>query len=156
MDRYELSFRVRSGNLLGMKTCPKCQQDKSIDDFPRKGKGAHFCCKLCQRAYMKTHYQKNKKAYKAKAKKNRKVFESRVKPYLDWLKSIPCADCGRTWPPCAMDFDHVRGNKKFNVSAFSGAGWNQDLIQEEIEKCEVVCACCHRIRTAERSHGLVR
>jgi hypothetical protein len=26
-------------------------------------------------------------------------------------------------------------------------GYAWDLIQNEIDKCEIVCACCHRIRT---------
>lgn len=64
------------------------------------------------------------------------------------LKADPCKDCGCTFPPCAMDFDHCRGQKKFEVSR--GLDKPLSAVLEEIEKCDLVCACCHRIRTAKR------
>jgi hypothetical protein len=67
------------------------------------------------------------------------------------LKSKPCLDCGGKFPPECMDFDHVRGEKRDNLSSI------RDLsvpnIMEEIEKCEVVCANCHRVRTQRRRSG---
>lgn len=70
------------------------------------------------------------------------------KRWLNDLKSVPCADCGWEYPPECMDFDHVKGEKLKNVSALIGAA--QEILEEEIEKCEVVCANCHRIRTKSR------
>lgn len=61
------------------------------------------------------------------------------------LKSAPCSDCNKTFPPVAMDFDHVRGNKLSNVSLMMFA--TTEAILAEIAKCDLVCACCHRIRT---------
>lgn len=60
----------------------------------------------------------------------------------------PCYDCGATPPPECLDFDHVSGIKLFNVSAMAGKPW--ELVREEIDKCQLVCACCHRIRTQQR------
>jgi hypothetical protein len=51
-----------------------------------------------------------------------------------------------------MDFDHVRGEKLFDVSRMVGPGLSLELIKAEIAKCDVVCANCHRIRTFERRH----
>lgn len=72
----------------------------------------------------------------------------------DWLNGIKvlagCKDCGLHTPPEALTFDHVRGEKKFDI----GPSWNQGraAIEAEIAKCEVVCANCHNIRTkASRS-----
>jgi hypothetical protein len=48
-----------------------------------------------------------------------------------------------------MDFDHVRGEKKFNVAHFIYTGSYQ-AVQDEIAKCEVVCSNCHRLRTGAR------
>jgi len=61
--------------------------------------------------------------------------------------AIGCADCGYQENPRAMDFDHVRGQKKFGVIA----GWGKKMttIMDEIEKCEVRCSNCHRIKTWE-------
>lgn len=58
-------------------------------------------------------------------------------------------DCGNSFPPYVMDFDHVRGEKLGNVSSMCN---NRPLttIMKEIEKCDLVCANCHRIRTQKR------
>lgn len=47
-----------------------------------------------------------------------------------------------------MDFDHVRGVKLANVSRLIAAPTH--LLLAEIEKCELVCAACHRTRTSSR------
>lgn len=60
-----------------------------------------------------------------------------------------CADCGFNSHPEALDFDHLR-DKKFSISSAFIGGLSLKKILVEIEKCEVVCANCHRIRTASR------
>lgn len=65
------------------------------------------------------------------------------------LKGEPCTDCGDTFRPEAMDFDHVRGVKVANVSDMVGRPTRELL--EEIAKCELVCAVCHRVRTVDRA-----
>jgi len=56
-------------------------------------------------------------------------------------------DCGYRGHPAALDFDHVRGEKTMAVSLMAEryASWAKVL--EEIEKCVVRCANCHRIKT---------
>ena len=61
-----------------------------------------------------------------------------------------CVDCGYAEDAIALDFDHVRGEKIANVSKMAKALVAWDLVLDEIAKCEVVCANCHRIRTRER------
>ena len=69
------------------------------------------------------------------------------------LKMRPCADCGVQWPPVAMDFDHRPGHHKaFNIGA-TVASHSVEQIVAEADKCDVVCACCHRLRTHERRLG---
>lgn len=60
-----------------------------------------------------------------------------------------CFDCGYKEHPEALDFDHLR-DKKSMITTAVRSGWSIVRIMEEIEKCEVVCANCHRIRTANR------
>lgn len=54
-----------------------------------------------------------------------------------------CVDCGYNDSPYALDFDHVRGVKVKNICQFHSLA--KALV--EIEKCEVRCANCHRIKT---------
>ncbi|MGH7894856.1 MAG: hypothetical protein ACREQL_09315, partial [Candidatus Binatia bacterium] len=63
-----------------------------------------------------------------------------------------CADCGYNSHPDALEFDHVpgRGAKVAPVSALVGNDRAWPAIAAEIAKCDVVCANCHRIRTANR------
>lgn len=58
-----------------------------------------------------------------------------------------CADCGYAQHPAALDFDHL-SNKSFAIAQGRDRKWT--LILEEIAKCDVVCANCHRIRTVNR------
>jgi hypothetical protein len=69
---------------------------------------------------------------------------------LDALKDFPCADCGNRFPPVCMDFDHRPGEVKlFNIGRnMHSRKWAETLA--EIDKCDLVCANCHRIRTHSR------
>ena len=72
---------------------------------------------------------------------------------INKLKHVPCIDCHVLFPPECMDFDHVRGEKLFNISIGVGTRKGIKTILAEIAKCEVVCANCHRIRTQRRRVG---
>lgn len=103
----------------------------------------------------KTQSQANK-AY-AVSRKGREVRwrlqderNRRVRDLLSRLKDRPCADCGGRFPTVCMDFDHRPGTeKKFSVSGASSR--KHEAIMDEVAKCDVVCANCHRIRTAARN-----
>jgi hypothetical protein len=68
--------------------------------------------------------------------------------YILILKSDPCIDCKKKYPPECMQFDHVYGKKNFNI----GSNRSNKSIDytKEIEKCELVCANCHARRTWKR------
>jgi len=59
-----------------------------------------------------------------------------------------CADCGYRRYHEALDFDHVRGKKEFALSYALNYSLKRAL--REVAKCDVVCATCHRERTARR------
>ena len=70
----------------------------------------------------------------------------RKRDFINKLKGRPCMDCKKIFPPYVMDFDHRdKSTKRFNVALMLRQGW--DKIKEEIDKCDIVCANCHRIRT---------
>ena len=68
--------------------------------------------------------------------------------YVNSLKrESPCTDCGKCFHPVAMDYDHVRGEKIVNIAYLVNKAFPLESIKEEIEKCELVCSNCHRVRT---------
>lgn len=93
---------------------------------------------------------KSRPEVRAREQERSKAHDAHIKHILDSIKlTAGCIDCGYREHPVAMDFDHLPGTKKlFNVSQ---ALWRPlATILAEIEKCEVVCANCHRIRTYRR------
>lgn len=81
------------------------------------------------------------------------AFKLRRRALLDAEKSKPCIDCLHAFPPVVMDFDHRNPEEKlFSISA--NFRTNERLLREEIAKCDVVCANCHRIREGRRRAGL--
>jgi hypothetical protein len=69
----------------------------------------------------------------------------------EYLAANPCVDCGEA-DPVVLEFDHVRGQKRKVMSTLVAEGYSLKAIKEEIAKCDVVCANCHRRRTAHRGN----
>lgn len=111
-----------------------------------------------QKRYAQSEAGKAKrKAYRStgawKAKRNA-YNQQRTQTRARWIKAYKlsrgCMDCGYKDHPEALDFDHRPGvQKQFEISAVCKNG-NMDRLMAEIEKCDVVCANCHRVRTANR------
>ena len=90
----------------------------------------------------------NRARHVAQVAERRRKRAARHRRLVADLKSQPCQDCGQTFPPHVMDFDHV-GEKTGEVSKYVYTSGTATLLAE-IERCDVVCANCHRIRTYER------
>lgn len=83
----------------------------------------------------------------------RKRAENRA--WLDAYKvEKGCADCGYNAHPRALDFDHIGTDKIADVGWLVHAVVSWTRILAEIAKCEVVCANCHRVRTADREDAI--
>jgi hypothetical protein len=67
---------------------------------------------------------------------------------LEYLSTRACLDCGER-DTRVLEFDHV-GEKTAAVGALVGLATRVDLIEAEIQNCEVVCCNCHRRRTYRR------
>ena len=84
----------------------------------------------------------------------KKTAQNRHRKHQKWMdeqKALRggCVDCGYNAHPAALDWDHLPGSKKlFSIGQEKYRPIPQLL--EEIAKCELVCANCHRIRTATR------
>lgn len=66
---------------------------------------------------------------------------------MDEAKSAPCIDCGESYAPAVMDFHHRDPTTKHSSLALM-RGYSETRLREEIAKCDVLCANCHRRRHA--------
>lgn len=126
---------------MNMKKCSKCNLNKSDSEFIA-GKSKRYHCHSCQKQYVREHYKKNRKQYYERNKKRKVEVIQEVKLYLESKK---CVDCNID-DIRVLEFDHVRGKKHKHLSRLiHESTW--PIVKKEIEKCDVVCANCHRIRT---------
>ena len=91
------------------------------------------------------HYRNNKEAYKARSKK----LKQEMRDWLNKEKDVPCMDCGCSYPYYVMDLDHRDPtNKVAEIGILVNRGsWSK--LKAERNKCDIICANCHR----ERTHG---
>jgi len=101
-----------------------------------------------ERAYQRSHYQRNKELYKRRALASREQQRRKHRLFIrQYLESHPCADCGNA-DIRVLQFDHVeRGPDNRRISSLIGT---HKKLLAEIERCEVRCANCHMIRTGEQ------
>lgn len=101
-----------------------------------------------QRAASRRHYDANKERLKQRAKEH----DLEKKEYIRGKKRCPCADCGVQYPYYVMQFDHLPEFQKLRPLALM---WERSWkdIDDEIAKCEVVCANCHAERTFQRTQA---
>ena len=98
-----------------------------------------------RKAASKRHYEANKANYMLRNKR----YRLEIRKYVHDIKeSTPCADCHIKFPYFVMDFDHIN-DKVSNVSFLTATG-RIGAVKKELEKCEIVCANCHRLRTHQR------
>jgi len=121
-----------------MQTCRTCGETLPFDSFYKNAgstNGRLQRCKTCCIARYRSGVIE-------RAKRDRAYFQ-RIKVERG------CTDCGYNAHAVALDFDHLPGAVKLYRVA-SMAGLRRALVDAEIAKCEVVCANCHRVRTATR------
>jgi hypothetical protein len=78
----------------------------------------------------------------------------KIEQLIKAIRSLPCSDCGQTFLPIAMDLDHPPGAEK--IAEVSRLMYQKAPFMEicaEVEKCDLVCSNCHRLRTEGRWHG---
>lgn len=117
----------------------------TIHDCTGENRGHGLCSKHYSRA--KRHGDPH---YLGRAESTKGVTQKVKREYVGALKlERGCTDCGYAAHPAALDFDHLPGTIKVrDIKQGQQLGWQALL--NEIDKCEVVCANCHRIRTYER------
>ncbi len=138
-----------------MKICSKCKEAKPLDAFGNYAKspdGLFPQCKECKRGYDHRYYRNKAGRKESIAQSNESRRQVRIRLVNEHLQKHPCVDCGNA-DVRVLDFDHVRGTKLGNISNMVHKLSPVNSIIEEIAKCEVRCANCHRIVTHERRNA---
>ncbi len=145
--------------------CHKCKEEKLATLFHKnksKKNGFADYCKDCKKEAARKEYTTHKKRYAehrdnyrklhpdsyriGNNRRSKKIHKERV-AFIQTFKNVPCQDCGNTYDPEVMDFDHIDGKIK-NVSQMTT--YSKERILQEIQKCDVICSNCHRLRTKIR------
>lgn len=138
-----------------MRVCNRCGQAKDPEEFSARGGKKQPWCRECNRAYAREYYRNNQTKLKSDINQLRRARVAANRQFLlAYLSSRSCADCGEN-DPIVLEFDHVRGKKRYLISSLIHEGYSLQTLMKEIEKCDVVCANCHRRRTA-RTFGTYR
>lgn len=128
-----------------MKEEGKCISCKQIND--RKNK---CYCTNCKNLRIDKYYknEKSKEYQKIYQKEFRKISKQKFRKFLDTIKiHYKCLNPMCLWAgdikPCQLDFHHLK-DKKFNIASTKT---KMKLMILEMNKCTIVCACCHRLIT---------
>lgn len=101
------------------------------------------------REYRRRWYLKNRDYAIDKSAKRRKDTQ-------EWFNRFKltkkCLNCGESHPACLVFHHRDLSKKDICVSKVANRGWGKKRILEEIEKCDVLCANCHRKLHWEQKH----
>lgn len=111
------------------KICVKCCKSLELNNYRYDKSCARYRteCKACEASYRRDR---------------RILFSEQQKFVFKYLSSHPCYSCNER-NPIVLDFHHTR-NKSFDISTMIKDCCSLPLIQQEINKCIVLCANCHR------------
>jgi len=127
-------------------TCSKHNEDKVLY-------GTQWKCRSCNREYQQKWFATNRATQRERVKRNNIKGAKRNRAYVwDLLRNSVCHDCGLVGSEDAnwvvFEFDHRdRETKEALVSQLIYKPASLKTLKAEIEKCDVVCANCHRRRT---------
>lgn len=140
------------------KTCTTCNKRKSIEKgFYTWNNKTRSDCKSCHKVTMRPrsrrHYRNNKKYYLDRNKRHRMEMRAFVR---EQKTGKCCMDCKERHPWWRLDFDHRDGkSKSFALAQVENNAWTKKAAMLEMQKCDLVCANCHRDRTHNRRIGIV-
>jgi hypothetical protein len=128
-----------------LRRCGRCRHQLPPERFNRLGTERQWWCRSCFAAYFRARGDLHRRQSNAAKIVRTQALREHV---LDYLRQTPCVDCGER-DPIVLEFDHV-GEKAASISELLSDGASMKAVDAEIARCEVVCANCHRRRTAIR------
>lgn len=135
-----------------LKRCAHCQQLKPLDEFALHNRvlgTRQKQCRDCMRRFNQESYNRRKEQYRDDIYRHRERRRQEARQFVwEYLSTHPCVDCGES-DPTVLEFDHLNpADKRKDVSELAGGRYSLETISEEITKCVVRCANCHRRKTA--------
>ena len=109
------------------------------------GEGRQHWCRECFRGYFRERGDLHRAQAHGATEARRQPIRERL---LGEVRVRGCADCG-VRDPRVLEFDHV-GAKSASIAGLLNRGASIDEVEAELASCDVVCANCHRQRTARR------
>jgi hypothetical protein len=137
----------------GLKRCSKCKRELATTEFNKRTAapdGLQPKCRECSREWHRTNREARNRQIHARQRAIRSTLFDQLREYL---LGHPCVDCGQR-DLLVLEFDHIGDDKTMNVSKMMRLEERWPRILDEIAKCEVVCANCHRLRTQERTKSV--
>jgi hypothetical protein len=136
-----------------MKHCIRCGETKSESEFNIRNfekKLLQYVCRQCQREQAKERYLSNKTKVLAINRASTQKSQIQAAIFIrEYLSDKACVDC-READIAVLTFDHVRSEKKHNISNMISRGYNIETIKSELRKTEIVCFNCHMRRERKR------
>lgn len=127
-----------------MKVCSKCSTEKLASEFytsTRTKDGLQSRCKQCNKTDHEQHYVKDKQKYVARSRTRRlRIAEE----YATWKSMQVCCKCGESDEVC-LDAHHLDpSQKEYSLSKLGMEEFGSNKWNDELAKCIIVCANCHR------------
>jgi Homeodomain-like domain len=128
-----------------LRRCGRCGHQLPSECFNRLGAGRQWWCRSCFAGCFRARGDLHRRQSNAARIARAQVLREHV---LDHLRRTPCVDYAQR-DPVVLEFDHI-GEKAASISKLISDAASMNAVDAEIARCEVVCANCHRRRTAFR------
>lgn len=134
-----------------IKKCNKCNIVKPIEVFQKRSSnvdGYTNTCKECKREYDNQYHKNRTKESKHHKYVLQKERIQKIRKFIyTYLQNKCCNICGES-DIVVLEFHHTK-DKLFNISDGIKRAYSLNKIKKEIDKCEILCANCHRKVTAK-------
>lgn len=139
-----------------MKACTKCSVEKPVSEYfirDKKSGRLHAQCKTCYKEHRKTyaaeHYRKYGNQYRERAKIRRAAVRQDLQAhFIAYMRGKSCAHCGEN-DMRVLEFDHIDpSTKRMGIARAMTHGKSWAFIRAEMDLCQILCANCHKKRTA--------
>ena len=130
------------------KICTKCGKEALETEFRWRNKSdgkRHSFCKECNKKKDRAFYAGSATRRKKLRTRQKERYKKKKTWYQDLRNKLKCSICGYNKCSYAIEFHHRDPSKKeYAVSDLVKRDYSIERIIKEMEKCDVLCANCHR------------